>query len=555
MSFTKIDGKLLRKMIISGANNLNKNKQIVDELNVFPVPDGDTGTNMSLTVLAAAREVEKTNTNNIHEVAKAAANGSLRGARGNSGVILSQLFRGFAKGLEGIESADTYAIANAYKKGVETAYKAVMKPKEGTILTVAKEIASKAIQLAYETDDLEVLLKETLEYGKEILNKTPDMLPVLKQAGVVDAGGKGLLFILSGAFKSIYKNEDIYVDEPGQSKQTDFSALASIDESSITFGYCTEFFVNLKNATDNIADKLKKYLSSVGDSIVVVNDDEIIKVHVHTDNPGLVLEKALSIGELSNIKIDNMRQQHTSKIDFKDLNNVKDKNIKLQENSNNKKEVAFIAIAMGKGISEIFENLGADVVIEGGQTMNPSTEDILKAIESLNANDIIILPNNKNIILAANQAGKLVKNKNISVLPTKTIPQGISAMISYDDSKEINSSIEIMKNAISEVKTGQLTFAVRDTIVNDIEIKQGNILGIIENDIKVVCGTLDEATKEVLKELINEKSEIVSIYYGQEVTENQADELADYISENYPNCDVEVHNGEQPLYYFIISVE
>lgn len=544
---TGIDGNLLKNMIIAGANNLNQNKQMVDELNVFPVPDGDTGTNMSLTVLAAAREVEKVNTTNIYEVAKAAANGSLRGARGNSGVILSQLFRGFAKGLEKHEIADTYVIANCFKKGVETAYKAVMKPKEGTILTVAKEVALKALQLADETDDLELLLIEVIKHANEILNKTPDMLPVLKQAGVVDAGGKGLLCILEGAFNGIHVNKNIKVDEPIQSKPVNFSALTHISEKTITFGYCTEFFINVKNADDEIVDRLKEYLSTAGDSIVVVNDDEIIKVHVHSDHPGAVLEKALSIGSLSNLKIDNMREQHTSKIDFENENQKKE--------LKSKKQTAFISIAMGEGIAEIFRNLGSDIVIEGGQTMNPSIEDIVKAIESLNAKNIIILPNNKNIILAAQQAAKFVKNKNVVVLSTKTIPQGISAIIIYDESKNIDLAIQEMEKAISNVKTGQLTFAVRDTVINDIKIKQGNILGIIENNIEVVCDDLDEATKEVVDKLIDNESEIVSLYFGQEVDKKDAEELAAYISEMYPNCEVEVHNGQQPLYYFIISVE
>lgn len=549
---TGIDGKLLRNMIIAGANNLNKNKQMVDELNVFPVPDGDTGTNMSLTVLAAAREVEKINTTNIYEVAKAAANGSLRGARGNSGVILSQLFRGFAKGLQKYETADSYIIANAFKKGVETAYKAVMKPKEGTILTVAKEVASKALELADETDDLELLLKEVIKYGNEILNKTPDMLPVLKQAGVVDAGGKGLLCILEGAFDSIHMNANVKVDEPIQSKPVNFSALAHISEETITFGYCTEFFINVNNASDEMADELKEYLSTVGDSIVVVNDDEIIKVHVHSDHPGTVLEKALSIGSLSNLKIDNMREQHTSKIEFKDETPQTEVDLKKFQS---KKPTAFISIAMGEGIAEIFRNLGSDIVIEGGQTMNPSIEDILYAIESLNAENIIVLPNNKNIILAAQQAAKLAKNKNVFVLSTKTIPQGISAIIRYDENETIDMAIEEMEKAVLDVKTGQLTFAIRDTVINDIKIKKGNILGMIENNIEVVCDDLDDATKKIIDKLIDNESEIISLYYGEEVDKKDVEGLATYISEMYPNCDVEVHNGQQPLYYFIISVE
>jgi DAK2 domain fusion protein YloV len=541
-------------MIIAGANNLNKNKQMVDELNVFPVPDGDTGTNMSLTVLAAAREVAKTDTANIYEVAKAAANGSLRGARGNSGVILSQLFRGFSKGLEGLGTADAYAIANAFRQGVTTAYKAVMKPKEGTILTVAKEVAQKASSLADETDDLEILLRQTLIYGQEVLDKTPDMLPVLKQAGVVDAGGKGLLCILQGAFDSIAAVEDIKLDEPAQAKPVDFSAIASVDHEDIEFGYCTEFFINIKNSTDKMMSELKAYLDTIGDSIVAVNDDEIIKIHVHTNRPGQVLEKALTIGSLSNLKIENMREQHTAKIDFD--NQAKEQKVETTSiKSKEPKQTAFIAIAMGSGIADIFRSLGVDVVIEGGQTMNPSTEDILEAVEGLNAKNIIILPNNKNIILAAQQAAELTEDKKVIVLPTKTIPQGISAVIGYDETSGMDSAVENMKKLIASVKTGQLTFAVRDTMVNNKEIKQGNILGIVEDDIEVVCENLEKATQEVVDKLIDEDSEIVSIYYGQDVTELEANELAKYIEQNYPDCDIEIHNGQQPLYYFIISAE
>jgi len=550
VSFASIDGKLLRKMIIAGANNLNKNRQMVDELNVFPVPDGDTGTNMSLTVLAAAREVYKTSEkSSVSEVAKAASNGSLRGARGNSGVILSQLFRGFSKGLAEKETIDSYDLVKACQQGVQTAYRAVMKPKEGTVLTVANGIAEKVAQLADETEDLEQIIKQALEYGNEVLAKTPEMLPVLKQAGVVDAGGKGLLCLLEGAFAGIELEDNIKVEEPNQENKVNFSALASIEQESITFGYCTEFFINIKSASEEVVDDLKKYLNTIGDSIVVVSDEEIIKVHVHSDHPGSVIEKALTIGSLTNLKIDNMRQQHSSKIDF---GQQKPETKKEQQP---KKKNAFIAIAMGKGIADIFTQMGVDYVIEGGQTMNPSTEDILKAIENLNAENVFVLPNNKNIILAAEQASKLEKNKNVVVIPTKTIPQGIAAMISYDENKEIDELTEEMKEAASLVKTGQLTFAVRDTVVNDINIVQGDILGIIENDIQVVGKELEQTTKELLDKLVDKESEIVSIYYGQEVDEEKAQEIAAYVEENYPDCDVEVHNGEQPLYYFIISVE
>lgn len=556
MSFVSIDGNLLKKMIIAGANNLNRNKQIVDELNVFPVPDGDTGTNMSLTIMSAAKEVENIDTNDLFAVATAASNGSLRGARGNSGVILSQLIRGFAKGLEGHETADAYILAKAFKKGALTAYKAVMKPKEGTMLTVAKSIAEKAIRLADETDDLEILLKQSIEYGNQTLNKTPEMLPVLKQAGVVDSGGKGLIYILVGAFESIYVNETITLDEVEETKKSNFSALSNIDNETITFGYCTEFFINVKNAEEKTINKFKKFLAEMGDSIVVVHDDEIIKVHVHSDHPGLILEKALSIGDLSNLKIDNMRQQHTSKINFSSKNSD---NQTKKSASNNKpqfnKKTGFISIATGNGIVEIFKNLGVDIVIEGGQTMNPSTEDILEAVNNLDCKNIVILPNNKNIILSAQQASKLIENKSITVLPTKTIPQGISAMISYENNKPIKENIEIMKKAITQVKTGQLTFAVRDTSINDIEISQGDILGIIEDNIEVVSDNLDDAAKQLISKIVDNKSEIISLYCGKDIALKEAQQLADYIAQTYPECDIEVYNGEQPLYYYIISVE
>lgn len=546
---TSIDGKLLKKMIIAGANNLNRNKKIVDELNVFPVPDGDTGTNMSLTVISAAKEIQNINTNDIYEIAKSASDGSLRGARGNSGVILSQLFRGFAKGLKGHESADAYTIAQAFKKGALTAYKAVMKPKEGTILTVAKAIAEKAIQLADETDDIEVLLKESIDYGNQILNKTPNMLPVLKQAGVVDSGGKGLIYILLGAFDGIHLDEFIDLEDEVESTDSSFSAIKNLSQTDITFGYCTEFFINVKQISDKELNKFKSYLNSMGDSIVVAEDDDIVKVHVHSDHPGLILEKAISIGSLSNLKIDNMRQQHNNIIDFKTQPPKQEMDI------SNDRKTAFITIAAGKGIIEIFENLSADVVIEGGQTMNPSTEDIIDAAEKLNSQNIIILPNNKNIILTAQQAAKFIKDKNVEVLPTTTIPQGISAMISYDDSKPLNTAIEIMKKSISQVKTGQLTSAIRDTVVNNVSIKQGDIIGIIENNIDFASESLKRATKELVDKLIDSESEIVSLYYGQDMELKDVKELADYISHIYPQCDIEIHYGQQPIYYLIVSVE
>ncbi|NLK20964.1 MAG: DAK2 domain-containing protein [Epulopiscium sp.] len=549
MSISNIDGALLKRMMIAGANHLEKNKQIVDELNVFPVPDGDTGTNMSLTVLAAAREVEKIESQNIHEIAKAAASGSLRGARGNSGVILSQLFRGFSKGLQDYELIDTAALANAFKIGVKTAYKAVMKPKEGTILTVAREAAEKAAELAIETKNIEEFLKKVLVHAHIVLAKTPDMLPVLKQAGVVDAGGRGLLYILEGAVAVINSTEDISLEESikkAVSGTPAFSALASISHEDITFGYCTEFIINSSNTNDKMVGSLRDYLNTIGDSIVVVSDEEVIKVHVHTNHPGQAIEKGLSIGTLTNMKIDNMREQHTNKVVIEEITTPE-----LKET----KPIGFIAVSTGEGIKEIFMGLGVDYVIQGGQTMNPSTEDILNAVDKVNAEKVVILPNNKNIILAAEQAQKLVEEKEIWVVPSKTVPQGIAAMIGYEPNRNMEDTLKSMNESMSYVTTGQITFAVRDTSIGDRNIKEGNILGIVEGDIVVVSEKLEEATKELIDNIIDDDSEIVSIYYGEDVEEDGADKIKEYIEENYPDCEVEIHYGGQPLYYYIFSVE
>ncbi|WP_341877342.1 DAK2 domain-containing protein [Defluviitalea saccharophila] len=548
MSILSIDGAMLKRMIIAGANHLEKNKQIVDELNVFPVPDGDTGTNMSLTVLAAAREVEKTDSDDVFEVAKAAASGSLRGARGNSGVILSQLFRGFSKGLQNHSNIDTVALAEAFEVGVKTAYKAVMKPKEGTILTVAREATEKALQLSLEIDNIEEFLKEVLAHAHTVLKKTPDMLPVLKQAGVVDAGGRGLLYIIEGALKAINSNEEIHLEEnvyAGANKGS-FSALSSISNEDITFGYCTEFIINRADNNPSKVNELREFLNTIGDSIVVVDDDEVIKVHVHTDHPGQAIEKGLTLGSLTNMKIDNMREQHSNKVIVEEI-----KESKPQE----KKPIGFIAVSIGEGIQEIFKGLGVDYIIQGGQTMNPSTEDILTAVDKVNAEKVIILPNNKNIILAAEQAQKLSKDKEVFVVPSKTIPQGIAAMIGFEPDHSIDETLESMNESMSYVKTGQITFAVRDTAIGDREIKKGNILGMSEGNIEVVSDQLEEAVFELIDKIVDEDSEIVSIYYGEDVKEEEALKAKEYIEENYPECEVEVHFGGQPLYYYIFSVE
>ncbi len=557
MSILKLNGLRLSRLIIAGANELTANKQLVDAMNVFPVPDGDTGTNMSLTVLAAARESEKGDSLRVDEVSKLAAGGALRGARGNSGVITSQLFRGFSKGLEGLAEATVSDLAIALEKGVQTAYKAVMKPKEGTILTVARACAEAGARLVTETDDIEVFLKGIIAHGHEVLAKTPDMLPVLKQAGVVDAGGRGLLYILEGALKNIHHEGPISIAEPVKAEPTDFGALASAENVDITFGYCTEFFINVHQADEAKVQMLKSYLGTIGDSIVCVNDEEVIKIHVHTNHPGLALEKALTIGSLSGLKIDNMREQHTNHIDFS-TNPVQSAERKPQAKKPTelpKKEIGFVAISAGTGLSDIFRNLGVDVIIEGGQTMNPSTEDILNAVAQINADHIIILPNNKNIILASEQAVDLCENKKLFVVPTRSVPEGISAMFCNAEGLGAEEMAEAMKEAIQSVTTISVTYAVRDTTFGDKEITEGDILGMRNDEIIVVAKEVTEGTKQVLQQAITEDNEMVSIYYGADVTEKDAQEIADFITETYPDCEVEIQNGNQPLYFYIISLE
>ena len=558
MSYNCINGLLLRKLIIGGANELNANKQIVDSLNVFPVPDGDTGTNMSLTMLSAAREVEKSASLNAGEISKLCANGSLRGARGNSGVILSQLIRGFSKSLDETEGADTHKLALAAKRGMETAYKAVMKPKEGTILTVARAISESAARACEETDDIEEFLKIIIADGKAMLEKTTDMLPVLKQAGVVDAGGKGLIFVLEGALKYLYADEDIRTEEPSEAKNTDFSALATAPHEEITFGYCTEFFILVKDAPDTTVNTFRTYLSTIGDCVLVINDDEVIKVHVHTDHPGRAIEKAIEIGALNGLKIDNMRIQHTNKIDFggnKAASAEPETEAPAEPEKKEHKRLGFISICAGDGFEEIFKNLGVDEVIEGGQTMNPSTEDILNAIKKVDADNVIVFPNNKNIILAANQAARLEENKKVYVIETTAVPEGISAMINFSAEDDIDTIIEAMDEAKGFVKTCTTTYAVRDTVINGREIAEGDILGMYNGTIAVIAKDKQEGTKELIKKAVDEDSEIVSVYYGSDVTEDEADEIGSFIEEEFPDCEVEINRGGQPLYYYVISVE
>lgn len=551
MSLLSIDGYLLKKFIIFGANMLAENKERVDELNVFPVPDGDTGTNMSLTVLAAAKEVEKINTPNIYDVSKAASNGSLRGARGNSGVILSQLFRGFSKGLEGKDTANSDDLALAFVKAKETAYKAVMKPKEGTILTIAEALSEKAVEMSYKTDDINEMMKEVIEHTKNVLKKTKDMLPQLKQAGVVDAGGRGLLYIIEGGFENIDNdNVEIY-DTSSNNVNLEFSKPKGIENIEIKYGYCTEFFINIKNSDEKTEKDLKSYLQSIGDSIVMVSDEDIIKVHVHTNNPGNVLERAIKIGDLENIKIENMRIQHTNRISFSEK--TEDENIEVLE----KKEIGFVVVSSGDGLSNIFKELGADKIIEGGQTMNPSTDDIISAIEQVNADNIIVLPNNKNIILAAQQASELIKDKNVEVLITKTIPQGMSAIINFMPGNSFEENINAMKESIEAVCTGQITYAVRNTVIDNKKINEGDFLCMIEDEIILVEKNLKNGIEKLIDKMIdkNENSTFITLYYGKDVTKEDAERIKENVIKKYPDFDVELQRGNQPVYYYIVSIE
>ncbi len=535
-------------MIIAGARELDEKKQMVNEMNVFPVPDGDTGTNMSLTMMAAAKEVEKLEPISTEEMTKAAAVGSLRGARGNSGVILSQLIRGFSRGIAEQSVIDTIVLANSFQKGVDTAYKAVMKPKEGTILTVAREIATKALELSLETSDIELFIKEILKHGYEVLHKTPDMLPVLKEAGVVDAGGQGLLCILEGAARVIVENLQVEIKKPSTKPNTAaFTALKNFNTEDITFGYCTEFIVEKgKNRPYNEEDT-KAYLDSIGDSIVVVSDEQYIKVHVHTDNPGLALQKGLEFGSLYTVKIENMRNQHST------ILNEEEKEEEKPEVP--KKELAFVSIAAGSGIAEIMRSLGVDEVIEGGQTMNPSTEDILEAISRCHAEHVIVLPNNKNIILAAEQAARIEENCKVYVVPTTTIPQGISAMIAHEvGTEEIDGIVESMKEAISLVETGQITIAVRDTVIDGQNIKEGDYLGILEGKIVTNHPDLKETFSSLLQKM-KEDAEVITLYYGEDITEEVAQEFKGLAESQFGEADIEVYAGKQPVYYFMISAE
>ena len=543
-----IEVNTLTKMFLGGAKNLEAKKEWINELNVFPVPDGDTGTNMTLTIMSAASEVNNLSERTMETVAKAISSGSLRGARGNSGVILSQLLRGFTKGIKGYETLDVMTISNAFQKAVETAYKAVMKPKEGTILTVARGAADKAAELALEEEDLDVFFAGVIEEAERVLATTPDLLPVLKEAGVVDSGGQGLVEVLKGAYDAYLGKEVDYTFEAPKSAPVKISAET---EAEIKFGYCTEFIIVLDKKFEHKDEmEFKAFLESIGDSIVCVADDDIVKIHVHTNHPGQAIEKALTYGSLSRLKIDNMREEHEEKL-IKDASKI----AAQQKAEEPRKEMGFISVSIGEGIGEIFKGLGVDYLIEGGQTMNPSTEDMLNAIEKVNADHIFILPNNKNIILAANQAKALCEDKDIIVIPTKTVPQGITAMINFmpDSSAEENETR--MTEELANVKTGQVTYAVRDTHIDDKEIKEGNIMGIGDHAILAVGEDVEQTTLDMFKELIDEDSELVSIYYGEDVKKEDADKLGEDLSDLYPDCDIEVHFGGQPIYYYVVSVE
>ncbi len=562
MATKTMNADMLARMFLAGAQNIEAKKEMINELNVFPVPDGDTGTNMSLTIMSAAKEVTALKNPGMKELAKAISSGSLRGARGNSGVILSQLLRGFTKSIREENEIDAAGLAAACQRARDTAYKAVMKPKEGTILTVASGIAEKASEMALVTEDLEEFIPAVLEHAATVLEKTPEMLPVLKEAGVVDSGGQGLLEVLRGAYDAFLGKEIDYSEiAPAAGKVSMNGGIQ--DTGDIKFGYCTEFIILVeKEFTEKDEQELKAYLSSIGDSIVCVADEDVVKIHVHTNDPGLAIQKALTFGQLSRMKIDNMREEHQEKL-IRDAQKLAAQQAardtakaeEKKKRSEPAKPMGFITVSIGAGMNEIFKELGADYIIEGGQTMNPSTEDMLNAIEQVNAESIFILPNNKNIVLAANQAKELVEDKNIIVIPTKTVPQGITAMINFMPDADAAANEETMLEEIKNVKSGQITYAVRDTHIDDKEIHEGDIMGIGDSGILAVGKDVEETAKEMLAKLVDEESELISLYYGEEVSEEKAASLTKEIEELYPDVDVDVHCGGQPIYYYVLAVE
>ena len=556
MGMKSADAQLLKVALLSGAKELEAKKEWINELNVFPVPDGDTGTNMTMTIMAAAREVAAIENPTMETIAKALSSGSLRGARGNSGVILSQLFRGFTKEIKEASEINVTILANAFTRATETAYKAVMKPKEGTILTVARGMADKAVELAIETDDIVEFLEKVIEHGDYVLSQTPEMLPVLKQAGVVDSGGQGLMQVLKGALDGVLGKGipfDAVVAQTSQKAAPVGAARDDIDTADIKFGYCTEFIINVEHTYDDDEElKFKAFLESIGDSIVVVSDEDVVKVHVHTNNPGLAIERALTYGSLSRMKIDNMREEHNERLEMAATAAPAQEAPKAEEP---RKEYGFIAVSVGEGLSEIFKGIGADYMIEGGQTMNPSTEDMINAIDKVNADVIYIFPNNKNIILAAEQAKYLVEDKQIIVVPSKTIPQGIAALISFSPEAGPEENLENMVEEMGRVHTGQITYAVRNTNIDGMEIREGDIMGIGDSGMLAVEQDVETAVLKTLERMVDEDSELISVYFGADVEEADAEALLEQIEEAYPDCEVELNNGGQPVYYYLLSVE
>lgn len=566
MGMDYIDAAALKRAFLAGAEGLEARKEWINELNVFPVPDGDTGTNMTMTILSAAREAAAIEEPTIELLAKAISSGSLRGARGNSGVILSQLLRGFTKEIAGKEKIDVACLARAFHRGTETAYKAVMKPKEGTILTVARGMAEKAQELSEETTDILDFVSQVIEHGDYVLSQTPEMLPVLKQAGVVDSGGQGLMQIVKGCLEGLKGKEAVLGQEQAEvspAAKVSGASAADIETADIKFGYCTEFIINLAAEFADADEKgLKQYLESIGDSLVVVSDDEIVKVHVHTNDPGLAIQRALTFGSLSRIKIDNMREEHEERL-IKDAERVakeqKQEALKSQEAQDAaevpRKETGFVAVCAGSGLADIFKGIGADVVIEGGQTMNPSTEDILKAVEQVNADTVYVLPNNKNIILAAEQAKKLSKDCEVAVVPSRTVPQGITALINFAPDLEAQENLDIMGQEMGRVKTGQITYAVRNTSVDGREIHEGDIMGIGDSGMLAVGSSVSQTAMDTLNAMVDDDSELITIYYGGSVKEEDAERFLEDAREQFSGCEIELHFGGQPVYYYLISVE
>ena len=567
MGISTIDAGMVKKAFLAGAKGLEAKKDWINELNVFPVPDGDTGTNMTMTIMAAAKAVAELEDPDMEQLAKAISSGSLRGARGNSGVILSQLLRGFTKEIQGTASIDVTILANAMVRGTETAYKAVMKPKEGTILTVAKGMADKAIEMAAQTDDIEIFAKAVIEEGDYVLSQTPEMLPVLKQAGVVDSGGQGLMQVVKGAFDGLtgkcsdFSFEDAGILKPSSEKapQSAGASRTDIDTADIRFGYCTEFIIKLeKEYSQKDEDELKKYLGSIGDSLVVVSDDEIVKIHVHTNHPGLAFEKGLTYGSLSRMKVDNMREEHEERVIQDSERLAKEQAAQpnpAEEETGERKPYGFITVSCGDGLSEIFKGIGADYLIEGGQTMNPSTEDMLNAIKKVNADHIFILPNNKNIIMAANQARDLTEDKEIIVIPSKTVPQGITALVNFIPDLTPEENLENMTAEMERVQTAQITYAVRNTSIDEMEIHEGDIMAIGDHGMLAVDTSVLGAAKAALEAMLNEDSELVTIYYGSDVTEADAEAFRKQAEEEFPDKEIELQYGGQPIYYYMISAE